>query len=448
MDVARLGLAHGTLDHHLEVYKRIRQISAELGKHVGIMVDLPGPKVRAGEFPAEGVVWTEGHRVLLTVGDAPSTSDVVHLDYESLVADVQVSDRLAFGDGAVVVEVVDKEPDGLKVAVLHGGTITGRPGIHVPSDRLRTASPTDADLRMLDAFVAAGVDMVALSFVRSAHDVRRAGVEPQPRGPTVVAKIETKAAVDNLEGIIEAAGAVMVARGDLGSEMPIEELPHLQKTIIQKCIAGGRPAITATQMLESMVHAPGPTRAEASDVANAVFDGSSVLMLSGETAIGHDPVLAVRTMARITERADEEFDYEGWGHRITRLRMRATASHAGVITDALTMSAWRAASQLDAAAIICLTQSGFTVRSIARFRPTSPILGFSPNERTVQQLSLSWGATPIESPPRTTSEDMVSDALLLAREGGYVRSGDIVVVLAGTTTESMATDTLRVTRVP
>ena len=200
--------------------------------------------------------------------------------------------------------------------------------MHIPSDRLRINTPTAEDLRILDAFVEAGVDMVAVSFVRSAHDVRRVGTEPHPRGPLVVAKIETRAAVDNLEGIIDAAGAVMIARGDLGMECSIEELPHLQKRIIRECIAHGRPAITATQMLESMVTAATPTRAEASDVANAVFDGSSAVMLSGETAVGSDPVNVIRTMHRLAARADANFDVESWARIVAQMRLVGSDANA------------------------------------------------------------------------------------------------------------------------
>ena len=242
----------------------------------------------------------------------------------------------------------------------------------------------------------------------------------------------------------------MVARGDLGAECPIEELPHLQKEIIEACIAHGRPAITATQMLESMISAPIPTRAEASDVANAVFDGSSAVMLSGETAIGRDPISTVRTMARITERADQEFDYESWATKIANLRRQRSddESEADRITDSLTMAAWQVATQLNAKAILCLSRTGFTVRSIARFRPTTPILGFSPDDFTVRQLALSWGAYPIKTIDRATPSEMIADALQLARDEGGLRSGDLTVIVSGQSTKTRATDTLRVMRIP
>jgi len=448
MDVARLGLAHEDLEGHLDRYDRLRKASVEAGRPIGILVDLPGPKVRAGRFPEGGVDVVEGQSVRFTPGFSESTADVVEIGYETLLRDIQVGDQLLLSDGAIVFDVVEKDDQYLRGVVNHGGRLQGRPGVHIPSDRLRIASPTDEDLRLLDAFVERGVDMVAVSFVRSAHDVRRVGTEPHPRGPLVVAKIETRAAVQNLEGIIQASGAIMVARGDLGAEMPIPEIPHLQKHIIRTCIALGRPAITATQMLESMVHSPTPTRAEVTDVANAVFDGSSVVMLSGETAIGHDPVNAVRTMADIARRADEEFDYGGWAPHLTDLVHTEEGDSDARVTDTMTMAAWRVASEIGADAILCVSRTGFTVRAIARFRPRAKILAFSPDERTVRQLTMSWGALPMLMEQRGSNEAMVRAAVRAAREAGHVRTGDTVVVLAGSDDRSRATDVLRLVHVP
>jgi pyruvate kinase len=450
MDIVRIGVAHGTLDHNLERFRAVRRAAADFGRPVGILVDLPGPKVRAGLFPEDGAFLGDGDDLRLLPGTGPSTAEVIEVDYDRIALDVDVGDQLVFGDGAVVLRVTGKQGGGLDVRVQHGGLLQGRPGVHVPSDRLHLTTPTAEDLRLLDAFVEAGTDMVALSFVRSAHDLRKIGTEPHPRGPLVVAKIETRAAIDNLEGIIEASGAVMVARGDLGAECPIEDLPHLQKHIIRTCIALGRPAITATQMLESMISAPTPTRAEASDIANAIFDGSSVLMLSAETAVGRDPVLAVSTMARIAERADQEFDYAGWAEGLTRTRRTHGSTDGDDITDAMTSAAWRASLQTRPAAIICLTRTGFTVRSIARFRPDVPILGFSEDERTVHQLTMSWGSTPIHlTEPSDSVESMVVQALRLAQQRGEVRQGDLVAILTGSDdVDARATDTLKLVRVP
>jgi pyruvate kinase len=450
MDVARLGVAHGSLDENLERYHAVRRAAADYGRPVGVLVDLPGPKVRAGRFGDEGTVLPDAVDIRLVPGTGDSTAEVVQVDYDRIVHDVELGDNLVFGDGAVVLRVVGKNGGGLVCRVLHGGLLRGRPGVHIPSDRLRLTTPTPEDLRLLDAFVDVGVDMVALSFVRSAHDVRKIGTEPHPRGPLVVAKIETRAAVENLEGIIEASGAVMVARGDLGAECPMEDLPHLQKEIIRTCIALGRPAITATQMLESMVSSPTPTRAEASDIANAIFDGSSVLMLSAETAVGRDPILAVSTMARIAERADQRFDYDGWAEGLTKVRSSSPRSDGDAITDAMTSAAWRASLEMRPAAIIALSRTGFTVRSIARFRPDVPILGFSEDDRTVHQLTMSWGANPIHlEEPGHDVEGQVQQALRIAVQRGDIRTGDLVAILSGSDTlEARATDTLKIVRVP
>lgn len=447
MDVARLNLSHGTVEDSLERFHRIRKVSENVGRPVGILADLPGPKVRLGKF-AEPVELAAGSELSIHPGNETSTPKRLFVDYETLLTDVMAGDRLSLGDGAIQVEVTANTGDALAGRVLFGGTTQGRPGVHIPSDRLQMSTPTPEDLRLLDAFVDVEVDFVAVSFVRSAHDIRRVGIEPAPRGPLVIAKIETRAAVENLDGIIAASGAVMVARGDLGSEMPIEELPHLQKDIIERCIALGRPAITATQMLESMITSPSPTRAEASDVANAVFDGTSAVMLSGETAVGGDPAHVVATMSRIAERADVEFDYDGWAHTIRRDRLSEPQSVDSAVTDVMTLATWRAAAEMGARTIMCITRSGFTVRAIARFRPQAQILGFSPEPRTVRQLCLSWGATPIEIDRIADNPESVRHVLEVARAQGLIRSGEVVAVLGGSSATVGATDTLRMARCP
>jgi pyruvate kinase len=411
-----------------------------------VLVDLPGPKVRLANFGDRPQPLATGHRLTLVPGRGESDLDTVGVDYENLLADVHPGDSLAVGDGSVVLQIESIDGDSAKAVVCNGGSIQGRPGLHIPSDRLSISSPTAEDLHMLDAFVDAGVDMVALSFVRSAHDIRRVGTEPYPRGPLLVAKIETGAAVENLEGIIEASGAIMIARGDLGSELGIEELPHLQKQITRECISGGKPVITATQMFESMINSPSPTRAEVSDVANAIFDGSSAVMLSAETAVGHDPVSSVATMSRVAERADAEFDYEAWARRIRLLRSGVIPAGGDRITDAMTAATWRAATEMSVAAILCISDSGFTVRSIARFRPRMPIIGFSPKERTVRQLTLSWGTVPVLASGHVDNVETMDEMIVAAREAGHIRSGDVVAVLAGTGGRS--TDMLRLAQVP
>lgn len=447
MDVARLGMAHGGIDQALERMARIRAVAADVGQLVAVMADLPGPKVRIGQVPEDGLDLVNDARVQLVVGAEPSKPGQLSVDYASLISDVQVGDWLAIGDGSPRLYVEKITAQGITARVSGDATLKGRPGLHIPSERLRMATPTDEDLRLLDVLVDNDVDIVALSFVRSAHDVRRAGVEPHPRGPLVVAKIETMAAVANLPGIIEASGAIMVARGDLGIECGIEELPHLQKQIIRDCISLGRPVITATQMLESMIHSASPTRAEVTDVANAIFDGTSAVMLSAETAVGADPANAVATMARIASRADQEFDYDRWPRQMRNLGTRSEDTSLR-ITDAVSGATWRAATELGAAAVVCLSDSGFTVRSIARFRPKMPIVGLSTSERTNRQLALSWGVTPLLVPPAPDRNATVEHLAALVRDAGIVRSGDLVAVLWGSEAGGRKTDSLRLVRVP
>jgi pyruvate kinase len=449
MDVARIGLAHGTLDDAMARYRAVRAVAAELGRPVGVLVDLPGPKVRLGTFGDRPIRLDTGTSVTLVPGLDTSDTSVLGVDYADLLLDVHPGDSLAVGDGSVVLGVESVDGDSAKATVMHGGPVQGRPGLHIPSDRLSMATPTPEDLRLADAFVDEGVDMIAISFVRSAHDIRRIGTEPHPRGPLIVAKIETRAAVDNLQGIIEASGAIMIARGDLGTELGIEELPHLQKRITRDCISGGKPVITATQMFESMITSPSPTRAEVSDVANAIFDGTSAVMLSAESAVGEDPVNAVATMSRVAARADQEFDYDAWARRIRLLRKHAVGDSAeDRLTDAMTAAAWRAATEMGVAAIICISESGLTVRSMARFRPAMPIIGFSPNERTQRQLSLSWGTIPLWAPNSVDSIKLMDDLVVAARDAGYVKPGETVAVLAGVGSRSRSTDMLRLAQVP
>lgn len=449
MDVARIGCAHGTIEEHLAKYKAIRAAAKELDANVGILADLPGPKVRCAPFPEGGVVFEDGDEVRFTTGESSSSREVISSDYEQMVQSVEVGDCLALGDGNISFVVHDKSADTLFARVVRGAKVQGKPGLQIPSDRIRISTPTEEDFRFADAFIEEGVDMLAISFVRSAHDIRSLGVEPAPRGPLIVAKIETRAAVENLEGIITVSGAVMVARGDLGVDYSLSELPHLQKHIIRRCVARGLPVITATQMLESMVYAPTPTRAEASDVANAVFDGTSSVMLSGESAVGVDPVNAVATMAEITQRSDVGFPHEEWANTVSQVRESDGELGAGALTtDAITMAARRIAKEVGAQAIVCLSRTGYTVRSVSRFRPTVPIYGFSPDERAVRQLSMSWGTIATKSQERTQPEDMIDDALTLLSDHTDLTTGDRVVVISGHSTSTRATDTLRVMHLP
>lgn len=442
MDVARIALAHCSVEEGLARMQRIREASERMQRPVGVLIDLPGPKTRISTLDPGGIELLTGAHIELRPGNSTSTAELLFIEYTALLDDVRPGDVLPIGDGSVVVRIDGTTSEGLQAEVLSGGLLRGRPGVHIPSDRLSMRSPTDEDLRLLDPFLDAGVDMVALSFVRSGSDVRRLGTQPHPTGPLIVSKIENRAAVENLDGIIAESGAIMVARGDLGAECSLAELPHLQKEIIERCIAGGLPVITATQMLETMVSAPSPTRAEASDVANAVFDGSSALMLSAETAIGAHPIASVQTMADIAELADERFDPGVWASRLEAMHLRTPS-----ITDAMTSAAASACETLDIDAIIAISGTGFTVRSMARFRPKASILGFTNNPRTLRQLTSSWGTSPVLLLSTGSYEERVAEAIASAKAAGLVQQGALVGVLAGMDRTNNATDSFRVQRV-
>jgi pyruvate kinase len=453
MDLARVSLAHGPLEESLDRIRRIQEVAAKADKFVGVLGDLPGPKLRAADFPEAGVSLSDGATVDIVAVDGAGTSDERRLGVEPPVLQVlQEGDSLALGDGAIQLLVKQVRSDKATAEVLTGGRVKGRPGIGLPPGRLKISSPTPADLAMAEALLDAGVDAVAISFVQSVTDLERARVVVGSGGPMLVAKIETQEAVDALDDIIATADGVMVARGDLGIRCTLEDVPHYQKRIIRSGVAYGRPVITATQMLESMIRAPAPTRAEVSDIANAVFDGTSALMLSGETAIGHDPVNAVRTMSRIAVRAEQEFDYLSWGRELGRLQtLEVHGQKAPMpvrITAAVSAAAWRAATDAEATAIIACTNRGTTARAISRFRPTARLLAVTPSARTARQLSVAWGITPLLVDRHGTTDEIVWFAVKAAAEQGYVEPGDLVAVLVGSPTDpNPATDTLRLVRV-
>ncbi len=453
MDMARLSLAHGPVAETVERIARVRQAAKDVGRTVGVLVDLPGPKVRAGAFPEEGVHLDEGDAIeLMPVGQGRVTSDhdCIAVDDPELVHHVQPGDRIALGDGGIQLAVIMVGAERVVARVQNGGQVRGRPGVSFPAGRPAPATPTAEDLRLLDQVCASGVDAVAVSFVRSAADVQKVRDAVGPDGPMVIAKIETQEAVDAIIDVISASDGVMVARGDLGVRCDLEDVPHYQKRIIRTGVSYARPVITATQMLESMISAPTPTRAEVSDVANAVFDGTSALMLSGETAIGHDPAAAVRAMARIATRAEREFDYETWGRNLGLQQLSGTRGGPALdrITASVSAAAWRAAIDADAAAIIACTNSGATARAISRFRPRMPILAATPSLRTARQLSVAWGITPVVTQRQGTTDDIVWFAVMAAVDMGMVKVDDVVAVLVGSPQDpNPVTDILRLVRI-
>lgn len=444
VDVFRLGLAHDDIQVVLDRAQVIREVSNEKNSSAAVLVDLPGPKVRAGSFGEEGVALLDGSEVELRPGTEPSTAQVIHVSHHTLADDLRLGDLLNLGDGRAVLQVSDLHDDVVRARVLNGAIMRGRPGVHIPSDRLSTTTPTPEDIRALDIVVDAQVDMVAVSFVRSARDIRALGLERAPTGPLVVAKIETRAAVQNLDTILEVSDAVMVARGDLGLECSLAEIPGLQKQIIDAAVRVGRPVITATQMLETMTDNPQPTRAEVSDVANAVFDGTSAVMLSGETAIGCDPVRVVKTMDEILRSAEQLFDSVAWSQRVEAFGQDDEDPRDTRIENAVSAAAIRAISALSAPATVCITGSGATARAICRYRPASAVFAVTDNPRTYRQLNLVWGAQPILASSRGEGVSRVRAVLDDLRDRGYLQAGQVVPVVTGSTNASLASNILRV----
>jgi pyruvate kinase len=416
VDVVRLNLAHGTLDEHRRTAELVREVAGALDRTVATLVDLPGPKPRTGSFPRGGVSLEEGQLVRLA-GDGPSDVGTVAVG-DALLAHVRPGDVIVLGDGAVTLEVVD----GATARVVTGGRVQGRPGVATRPDRVPDRAPTPADLELVDTLRGAPVDFVAASFVRSGDDVAAVRAAVGGDGPAVVAKVETAEAVADLDAVLAAADVVMVARGDLGIRVPLEDVPHLQRRIVRACIDAARPVITATQMLESMVRAPTPTRAEVADVAAAVEDGTDALMLSAETAIGDHPVAAVRTMARVAERAEVELDPDAGGRRVV--------AGDSTVAEAIAEAAWRAARHAGVAAIVCCTQSGTTARAVARLRPPAPLLGLTPSAATARRLALSWGVVPVVDERVPTPDAVAAGAVEHSRRLGLARPGDVVAVVS------------------
>ena len=449
VDVCRVNLSHGPIEGSLARVAQVREAAARAGRYIGILCDLPGPKIRTTLFEGDGVEVAAGHRLELVEAapDARRGSDAssIAICLDGAVRLLQPGDVVSLGDGGVQLVVIEAGEESAVAEVRSGGTLRGRPGLGLPADRVPLTSPTDDDLVMLERLLEVGIEYVAVSFVQSAADVRAVQLAAGSGGPLVIAKVETRAAVEDLEAIVEAADGVMVARGDLGVRLPIEDVPHIQRRLIRVGVSYAKPVITATQMLESMITAPTPTRAEVTDVANAVSQGTSAVMLSAETAVGHDPVAVVRAMAKIVLRAEREFDHLGWGQRLGRQQQRlGEVPTPAKISSAITAAAWQASIDVEPAAIIACTRTGWTAKAISRFRPSCLVLGVTPSEVTARQLALAWGVTPICVAELDTTDDLIWCAVEAAVREGHVHSGDIVAVLAGNPMEELpTTDELR-----
>ncbi|MGG7104004.1 pyruvate kinase [Rhodococcus sp. 24CO] len=422
MDVARLNFSHGEHADHEENYIRVRAASDATGKAVGVLADLQGPKIRLGRFKDERTVWESGEEVRITVDDVEGTHDRVGTTYKELARDAKAGDRLLVDDGKVGLVVTAVEGNDVVCTVTEGGPVSNNKGLSLPGMNVSVPALSGKDIADLEFALKLGVDFIALSFVRSPADVElvHAIMDRVGRRVPVIAKLEKPEAIDNLEAIVLAFDAVMVARGDLGVELPLEQVPLVQKRAIQIARENAKPVIVATQMLESMIENSRPTRAEASDVANAVLDGADAVMLSGETSVGKYVMETVRTMARIVEAVETE------STRVPPLT-HVPRTKRGVISYA----ARDIGERLDAKALVAFTQSGDTVRRLARLHTPLPLLAFTPLPEVRSQLSLTWGTETFLVDSVSTTDEMVRqvDSALLSL-GRYAK-GDLVVIVAG-----------------
>ncbi len=429
MNVARLNFSHGDHAYHVENVTRIRAASEQAGHPVAVLMDLQGPKLRVGKMKGDGVLLKAGEEVVLTSRPIVGHGAEIPVQYPTLPKLVEPGDHILMDDGLLEVIVLEASETDIRCNVVTGGLLQSNKGINLPRAHTSIPAITEKDKSDLSCALESGADWIALSFVRNANEVitlqeliRRQCAFGRPT--PVIAKIEKPEAVENIDAIIAAADGIMVARGDLGIEASPEEVPMMQKRIIKKCNEAGKPVITATQMLDSMMRNPRPTRAEASDVANAVLDGSDAVMLSGETAVGQHPLESVRTMARIAERAEAELQ-----QRIALLPISRPRTEG--IAGAVSHAARETAQDLDAAAIITPTVSGHTARMVSRYRPTAPIIAVTPSPMVQRQLCLYWGVYPLLAKRTANTDQMLADAVSVAREHQLVRPGELVVVTGG-----------------
>ena len=429
MDVARLNFSHGTHDDHREVIRLVREESERAGRVVPILQDLQGPKIRLGDIEQGGVLVHKGQDLILTTEPIEvGNQERVYVSYASLTDDVEEGGRILIDDGHIELRVKAVNGQEVLTEVVVGGPLRSKKGVNLPHIRTSRPSLTEKDLRDLEFGLANHVDFIALSFVRSGGDVDALleRVRESGREVGIIAKIEKPEAVTSFEEILDKVDGIMIARGDLGIEMPMQEVPIVQKSLIRRCLDAAKPVITATQMLESMIDNPRPTRAEASDVANAVLDGSDAVMLSGETAAGKYPVRAVEAMSEIIRTAEQNRRMlGGW--------QAASEVHADEnrVTQAISYTAVELASEVGAVAIACLTHSGSTARAIARHRPKVPVYAFTDSQRIVGQLALVWGTRGIGVPFQHHTDDGIGTVRRILTEQGIVKPGDRIVVTAG-----------------
>jgi pyruvate kinase len=442
MNVARLNLSHGSYESHRQHIALIRSVSDELGANVAVMLDTKGVEIRTGRLESGAAQVETGSSFSLYTDGRIGDERGVSVSYAELPDEVKAGSKVLLDDGVISLEVSGVEGRSIRCRVLRGGRLADRRGVNLPGTSLGMPALTEENRADLLFAVENEAEYIAASFVRSGDDLREIREHVREAGGEtirIVAKIESAEGVDQLDAIVAEANGIMVARGDLGVEIPVEEVPMVQKRIIRTTVMNGKPVITATQMLDSMQRNPTPTRAEVSDVANAIFDGTSAVMLSGETAVGRHPLEAVKTIAALALRA--EASLKDYGHL-----QHILPEPSNVITDAVSQAAITMATHLQAAAIVALTETGFTARSISKYRPSCPNLGVTRWSHVVRKLAMNWGVTAVHC-EGASNEHMVDCGIERAREYGIVEPGDLVVATAGMHGEIGSTNLIRVARV-
>jgi pyruvate kinase len=426
MDVARINFSHGTYKEHTSYIKTLRQVAKKAGVPLAIMQDLPGPKNRTGKLKRGSIELKENADIILTTKEILGDERRVSVGLPYLPSIVKPGDMIFLDDGAIELKVAATSKTEVRCQIVAGGKLGEDKGINIPGTTWDTSTTTDNDWDHIAFGLRHNVDFIALSFIREANDVTKVKnfIRKKKKTTALIAKIERSEALDNLDEILEAADGAMVARGDLGVEIPIQRVPIVQKEIIQKCNHLGKPVIVATQILESMVNAPRPTRAEVTDVANAIFDGADALMLSEETAVGSYPVEAVSMMAQIALEAETALPYE-------EIMINKGKYLQPQTDDAISYAACHTANQLGAAAIIAFTSSGSTARRVAKYRPRVPILAITPSQVTQRQLSLSWGVRAFQIPEPSKIAMLFARGARVAKKTGLAKDGDLVVITGG-----------------
>ncbi len=429
MNVARLNFSHGDFEEHGARIKNIREASKKIGKNIAILLDTKGPEIRTHNMVNGTIELQVGTKCIISMTEVEGTPEKFSVTYEGLIDDVQVGSKILLDDGLIGLEVeqLDKENGDIHVKVLNTGTLKNKKGVNVPGVSVKLPGITEKDANDILFGIEQNVDFIAASFVRRASDVLEIRQLLEKNNGThihIIPKIENQEGVDNIEEILEVSDGLMVARGDLGVEIPAEEVPLVQKDLIKKCNALGKPVITATQMLDSMQRNPRPTRAEASDVANAIFDGTDAIMLSGETAAGTYPVEAVQTMHNIASRAESALDHKN-------LLSNLSKNNEHTITDAIGESVAHTALNLNVNAIITSTESGHTARMISKYRPKAPIVAVTANDYVVRRLALVWGVYPQLGQKSITTDEVLDNAVDESLNSGLVSHGDLVVITAG-----------------